>query len=282
MSSAEPTYKFPRLVHVEEPCHNLLMALQHIYTNVALGLNGVELTEIKDLELPSPFDFRPFKSQIPVNEAKSAVKKWIIANGLRDCAEAVHKLLDETHSACLLTSFVTRLEELTGEAIEAEYCNRQQKFHRSGLEQKLSELNEKFQVAFKEDSLRCFRSLNRARNCLVHRGGRVEAADLNTDDELVVEWATYVIQRADGSEIELGQPTNSSEIWMAKKLRMRKFQLGASIDFTNRDFAEFISNYSFLAQEVTPYLQEYAYRIGALPRPEITGSEAVEEQVSHA
>jgi len=276
MTTEKATFKFPRAVYVTEPGHNLLRALHQIYTNVALGLNGVERTDIKDLDLPSAYNFKPSKSPVLLDEAQTSFKNWIIANGLRDCAEAVHNLLDETHSACLLLTFLANLENLTGELIEAEYCSRQQKFHRYDLGQKLRELTEKFQVTFKEDTLRCFRSLNRARNCLVHRSGIVQAADFNLYDELVVEWATYAIQRADGSEIELGQPTNSSEIWMAKKLRMRKFQLGSNINFTNRDFAEFISNYVFLAWEVTPYIQEYAYRIGALPRPNATNLEAVE------
>jgi len=115
MTSEEASYKFPREIYVEEPSRNLLRALHHIYTNVALGLNGVERIDIKDLDLPSAYNFKPSKTPVQLDEAQTSFKKWIVANGLRDCAEAVHKLLDETHSACLLITFVANLENLTGE-----------------------------------------------------------------------------------------------------------------------------------------------------------------------
>ncbi len=125
-------------------------------------------------------------------------------------------------------------------------------------------LANEFGISFEDDTIRCFRSLNRVRNCLAHRGGFVQKIDCNDGDCLKVEWATLVPIKPDGTEVEFGSPLGATELLVRKQIRSRTFAQQTYIDFTSRDFAEFLMNYFFLAQENTKKIVEYAISTGIL------------------
>lgn len=237
--------------------------LQEIFWRVALGLNAVEYTTEKDLELPSAFSFKPAANVPAIHErSKRDFKNWIIRNGLRDCAEALQAHFEVTFAQCLLMKYAGNRGKVASEIYEGEYVKKRQNFHKHDMHEKLKVLEREFAIVFRDNTLRCFRSLNRVRNCLSHRGGYVQKIDCNVGDVLKVEWMTLVPVRKDGSEIEFGKPLNCTEVWARKDIRARTFEKGSYLDFSSRDFAEFLMNFFFLAQETKDYVVQYAQSTG--------------------
>ena len=247
---------------ISEP---FLIELQEISWRVALGLNCVENANDASLSLPSEFNFKP-AADIPesLDKSKDDFKRWILTNGLRDCAEALHALLEITYSQCLLLKYAEKTGKISSEIYEGEYVTRRKAFHKLDIKNRLELLSKEFGIAFEDNTLRCFRSLNKVRNCLAHRGGFVQKIDCNDGNCLKVEWATLVPIKPDGTEIEFGKPLCATEVWARKEIRSRTFEQQTYINFTSRDFSEFLMNYFFLAKENTKNVVAYAISTGIL------------------
>lgn len=260
---AEERLQIPVMISPAEISAPFLVELQEISWRVALGLNCIETATAASLHLPSAFNFKP-AADIPESLEKSQndFKKWTIINGLRDCAEALHALLEITFGHCLLIKYAAESGEISSDIYEGEYFAKRKAFHRLDINKQLESLFREFGLAFKDETIRCFRSLNRVRNCLAHRGGFVQKIDCNDGDQLKVEWTTLVPIKPDGTEIEFGKPLGATEIWARKEIRSRIFQQQSYIDFTSRDFAEFLMSYTYLASENTENVMAYAISTG--------------------
>jgi hypothetical protein len=237
--------------------------LQQIGWRVALGLNVIEHATDEALLLPTPFAVSPaanFKPDLPI--AKIEFKKWIVANGLRDCAEAFHAHLEIVFGRCLLIKLGASTGSVPSEILEDSYDRARKQFHDANIDKKLAILENDFEISFGEVTLRCFRSLNKVRNCLSHRDGIVRENDCNFGTQLKVEWRVLLPIRSDGTEVEFGKPLNSTELYLRNDVRVRIFQLGDSIEFSSRDFAEFLNNYTLVCMETVDKVAMYAKSIG--------------------
>lgn len=247
--------------------------LQHIHWKIALALNGIEKTTADDLKLPStPISYASASNVQPDHKgSKAECSQWIISNGLRDCAEALHAHLEITFSCCLSMKLASN-GPIASETLEETYEQPRLNFHGKDLFRKLKALENEFGISFEDVTYRCFTSLNKVRNCLSHRGGIVRATDCNDNGQLKVEWQTWVPIRGDGSEVEFGKPLNSTTLDIRRDIRVQIFQQGEHINFTSRDFAEFLMNYSFLGNETSEKVVKYAQQTGLLPVSESPNS----------
>lgn len=259
----EERLQIPMTISPAEIGIPFLIELQNIYWRVALGLNCVETATNDSLHLPAEFSFKP-AADVPesLENSKTDFQKWIITNGLRDCAEAFHALLEITYGQCLLLKCAAETGKISSEIYEGEYASKRKAFHKFDIRKRLQTLLNEFNISFRDDTMRCFRSLNRVRNCLAHRGGFVQRVDCNNGDYLKVEWLTLVPIKPDGTEIEFGKPLGATEILAQKRVRSRVFQQQTYIDFSGRDFAEFLMSYTFLAYENTENVLAYAKSVG--------------------
>lgn len=115
---------------------------------------------------------------------------WVLANGLRDCVEAVHAFLEEARRICSLWTSLVHVDRMTG----AEWNNWRRKeeaeasdFHAMGLPGKFDVLigySPILATPLRDHIL----TINRGRNCLVHRQGKVTSRDTNTPEGLMVRW----------------------------------------------------------------------------------------------
>ncbi len=240
--------------------------LQHIHWRVALGLNVIEQARGEAFSLPeTPIVFAPAANFQPDLEgSKADFKRWMIANGLRDCAEALHAHLEIVFARCLLMKLGAGTGKVPSEILEEEYERPRRAFHDGSINKTLRCLEEQFAIAFREDTFRCFKSLNKVRNCLSHRGGVVRKNDCNNGEELKVEWRVLLPVREDGTEVEFGKPLHSTALYLRQDVRVRSFQIGNHIDFSSRDFAEFLMNYTLLAIETVEKVTQYAKSVGFL------------------
>jgi hypothetical protein len=83
-------------------------------------------------------------------------------------------------------------------------------------------------------------SINKARNCLVHRDGIVTDKDVNKGtDELVITYERLkMLKSTTSEEIVAPTPTDTSIKIISDRATM-KFKLGDELDFNFRDFNDF-------------------------------------------
>ena len=120
-------------------------------------------------------------AQLPHDQAKAEANHWLLRGFLRDAIESTGLFLDEGMQICELMLLVTR-----GDAKRIEVNNLLSvvsvKNHRLHLPQKLDKLERMFGVStrFNPHIL----SLNRARNCVVHRQATVSPMDVDENGVL--------------------------------------------------------------------------------------------------
>lgn len=157
---------------------------------LGLGLNAANLEDFQDYELSKlPQEVANLPIQlIPSNASPETIamyKKefalWIIGCGLRELIESHMLFLDELHSDCLL------IEKVNGANKFGDPQRLQKEFHRSGINTKLSLLQERFHVGSKYPDF--IESINKARNCITHRRGMVShSVDCGGDGVMHVKW----------------------------------------------------------------------------------------------
>ncbi len=111
-----------------------------------------------------------------------------LRNSLRDAIELMANFLEDIHDYCQISRFTS------AGSIQALEWNKFVKntrltFHRKGLPNKLTYLKEEFGVTseFSEHIL----SLNKIRNCLVHRQGVVSDLDVDETGILKAKWNSF-------------------------------------------------------------------------------------------
>src|SRR4030095_9320340 len=120
--------------------------------------------------------------------------------------------------------------------------SQQRRFHRLGLPDKIDDLQRIYSLALDPDLVGHLRTINDARNCLVHRQGIVQERDVNEDAALRVSWRRLacVIRGPDGerdffpgSLVDVGETLCVSNRDVAKL-----FPLGTAISFSVQEFAD--------------------------------------------
>ena len=131
--------------------------LQEIYWRVALSPNSIEHSNDQDLELPSEFSFKPAANvSASLERSQNEFRKWIIRNGLRDCAEALQAHFEIMFAQCLLIKYASATGKISSELYEGEYEHKRKTIHKGDISEKLTDLTNEFGLVFREDTSRCF------------------------------------------------------------------------------------------------------------------------------
>lgn len=173
--------------------------------------------------------------KLSYDKAKTEFQEWCLRNSFRDSVETISIFLEECHLVCAL------LDARENCRIKIEDYNqivaeKQKRFHKMNFPTKIDFLHKVFSVSssLEEHIL----SLNKVRNCLVHRSGIVGQQDINTDNKLIAKFKEiqFVVLTPDKtSERVITGPTimNEGEHLAVRKQDCEKqFRLGQKIDFT--------------------------------------------------
>jgi hypothetical protein len=194
---------------------------------------------------------------------------WTVSCGLRDLVEATSIFLNDIRVVCRIFSSKDYLDgELYKKIVEEE----SEKFLDKGLPDKLSTLIEEYglNLTFAEFIF----SLNQARNCLVHRFGRVGKRDVNKDNMLVVKFIQVKpsITRDDGRVEDLKIPGTykGSEMERIRPNRLieKEFKLGDTVLFSNAEFGGICMTLLAFADEIVREAENYGRRQGIVFKKE--------------
>lgn len=192
---------------------------------------------------------------------------WLVGCALRDAVEAIQLFLDEMHVICFQYKAGPGRKELV-ETLRRELDPQQHRFHRKGLPEKMKAIQTCFSdmltTAYDEE----VRSLGRARNCVVHRGGVVGPAD---QPPLVVRWR-YMKLFADGPtgrrEVQLREMRDSGEeLSLQVGPVKRSFGVGEHITFSACEFSEIAYTLLVYAMTMAKAVRSYGDQMGVPVEP---------------
>lgn len=162
----------------------LQVRLQWYINMVAFGLQASEHFESAQLVLPNArmtIRLSGDSAAWNVTEIRKAFANWVVACGLRELIEEFSGALEESRQ--ILAVWALGSGEIRAEDWNEKIVAEAKRFHRLGLPDKLAFLQTQYQVALPPDKEKDLISLNRARNCLVHREGIISLQDLPVTKE---------------------------------------------------------------------------------------------------
>ncbi len=241
--------------------HHVVIRLDQLLPAYGLGLGRVvtlvqhgmgSVAEVESLPEPLRPSGMEFHLPSPIKTAPQLQKEfetWVVGNGLQEMVDLLNRLLEDARIvlAALLCSSGGR--RIPVEEWDAAVERPKKGFHRAGLPQKLEYLEAHFGPDVLPDSTEAVLSLNRVRNCLVHRGGIVGERELDGTDVLRVHWYRLhlVIEDREGSrrdrEVPAAFPAGST-LKVSSSEVARTFYLGEPIEVRAEDFEGFAWTFS--------------------------------------
>ena len=170
----------------------------------------------------------------------------------------------------VLAAWQLALRSRSGSISGAEWhkitVSQQRSFDKGGLPDKIKDLQKAYSLALDPDLAGHLLSINRARNCLVHRGGIVQDDDLNEDGVLRVSWRRLaLVIRGPGSERD-GFPGARFEadesLVVANRDVSKGFPLGTAISFSVQEFADVCWSLFLLALSTVKLAEDWTREHG--------------------
>ena len=230
-------------VNYTEALQELGRSTYAVIEKAAVGLEAVQRVEgvPRALSGDARIGFNIQLAPRPIEAVRADFGGWILQNAFRDCIEQVGDFLQVVRR---MAATVDVAVDGVGEAVmsnEISPLGAQSKaFEKMGFPEKVAHLKEKY--GFGEHYLdEMVLSINRARNCLVHRGGVVGEKDCKDGPLVVRTVGLGAFERgADGAVAEVSFPyANASPggytLSLAMCPREQVFGLGESVTFTVDD-----------------------------------------------
>lgn len=226
-----------------------LTAIKECSQSILFGLKSIDqITKLPDFQSQ---DEKYLKQQFgepdPFDIQKNKYKSWLLTKGFEELIEGIKLTLVEAFRYVSIYNMFggnTEKIETTLEKINKDFDELRE---HSG-KQSLPALFEKIRPYITSQLLyeNHIKTLNKARNCLVHRKGKVTPEDTNTkNNTLKINWIRYFIffDYKDG-EVEFipGHITKESvEIKIRIKEEEKEFNLNETISFTFEELQEFMT-----------------------------------------
>lgn len=186
------------------------------------------------------------------NELRETYQTWILSKGFQDLARGVRETLEE--AVFFLQMLNLRRTNWTGTALQREIDSIRQRAANLSFPILMTEINRGLTepLSFDEE----FLSLQKARNCLEHRRGRVGSKDVDPATGLMALAfpRLRLFYECDGEEVEvvLGEPIFSTKrlnvsgepsvegaaIKLGRVTRRREYSFGEPVIITASDFYE--------------------------------------------
>lgn len=218
---------------------------------VGICLRGLEGGDLSPSETQGWFIGYSFNGvDVSEEERRETYRNWLLSKGFQDLARGIRETLEE--AALYLAMIRYKPGLTTQERIEAEMAEVRAKAAKLQFPQLLEQVNADLPdpLAFNTE----FLSLQKARNCLEHRGGRVGERDLDpATARMTLSFPRLrVSYHHNGQDIELppgkiidthsaDNPFGKGEevqLYISRVTRTRDYSLGEPVVFTASDFCE--------------------------------------------
>ena|SRR3990172_7618647 len=237
---------------------------------MGLGLNSAhdpafksyQLSSIQNVQSKMHIELIPSNvNDETLGHFKTEFAVWIIANGLREVTERYAVFLDGIHQVCQqIACSEQKLDPTVAE-------KRDSTFRRKGIKYKLQKLDTMFGVKPRYPDYVV--SINKARNCLTHRLGKVGIEDCDQEQALEVKWTGMDFQ----IELESGRILSANEVFgvalsepgtaqLKVVERCKSFPVGTFIRFEMHDPAEICNFMLDSIRSIAAAAVQYAKSVG--------------------
>ena len=262
-------------------CAQLSIALQKNIDIISFASAGFpSVTESNFRNPVIPYSFHPANNQrLSLEEVRAETENWLLRGVITDAIDHTGAFLVETFCNALLISLVKN-DQVNIPIFEALRTNRLPRFHGLVLPAKIDNLRSEFGVVsiYEPHIL----SLNKLRNCMVHRQGIVGNRDVNGPKGLHVTFrdqTIYMKDDATGFErpIVFGEPVKPKECadttpstiyhkWQDKEL---VFELGKRAKISFQDLTRCVTTFWAFAREMCLSLETFSDGRGIQPNPDV-------------
>ena len=235
--------------------------LANCQNNVLLGLRLVE--KIDKFPDPTNEEVQLIKIQLllgdrasDISRTKEMFKRWLLINGFEDIHNCIRTTLERLFVFKAIENQLTDNPSLDIKGIEADKITEANKLDYPTL---LSKVHTEL-----EDTLtyvKHLETINRARNCLVHRNGKVSRKDCNNDqkDKLIITGNRFTFFYKKGDEevlAEIGKPAleNAALMLGAEDFKI-EFSIGDKLDITLKQFIDILNTCIFFNADVEEKLK---------------------------
>lgn len=236
-----------------EPATQMALIINSV---AALTLAALETADMNNLPSLGSFHVRP----APETEEKRREQctHWVLNKGIEDIAAAVRSSLEEALlfiSVGKLSGNVQTFGEFEGAVLDIRH--RAQALNFPGLLKEV-EAGLSADLTMKDE----MKSLQRVRNCLVHRRGIVGVTDCDEGTTELVVKLPYLRFAADIDgqleDLTFGTPLIKDTMIVVKlEVRERRFALGSQVQFSKQEFNEITSACWHFANEIAAKLPHY-------------------------
>lgn len=252
---------------------NYLGDIQNLSDIVLFIYAGHELVTEKNYDMPIGFVNIQTASnrKLSFQQAKEQSDQWMLTSFLSESVNTTGSFLDEVRRVCALYRIGAK-RRIKARELNDILGNEATRFHRLGFPEKFTALANDFGVKTELDSH--FLSLNRARNCLVHRRGIVSERDTNEDGRLVIKWrvAEMVAKPIDGTpEVVLLGPRvleSETQVYMRVVDRTKAFGVGQRISLVREELCQNMFTLLSLAKDLVGSVEGYGRTMSVLPTQE--------------
>ena len=250
-------------------------ALQRLLDSYAASVASLPLVDDVTYSsfAPSFVKIQAHNTRLSRDEAVAEAEQRQIRAVVRDAIDLTNPFLEE----CRLVSAMFRNThdgKLRSEDYNRIINEEQKQFHQLGLPKKLEKMREDFGISVELEPH--VLSINKARNCLVHRMGVVSKVDVDENEELAILWRTFelVASSPDKSEqFVIDSPgmavpggwTFSSRF--TDKLKI--FKLGEHLQFSYREITYTIFSLMTFSSMMVQAVEQYGRSIGIAMSPPI-------------
>jgi len=253
-------------IDLDVPLARWQRALQRAIDLVSFGLTAMATVPEGEVRLPGEVLRFAVASNYAMTflEAKEEFGLWVLQGGFRDVVEGLHDFLEEARVACAAVALGPKftmpagwIPPFTRESPEG------QRFHWLGLDKKLGTLGDEYSVVLGGELRTAVDGINRARNCLAHRGGVVGDQDKNDPAGLRISWRRLeflVKDVATGAErlLMLNQLIEAeSDVLLHIGAVERLFKLGERVSFTPEDIIGVCFTLLSVGQELSASVVQY-------------------------
>lgn len=260
MSKENQTTKLT--LNANEVIRPLHKVLEECTNSILFGLQTMELVDEIPDNLRIDEDF--FRLQFGKNDEDIEVKKekhkaWLVKKGFEDLVKGIEYTLREGY---LYVSIFSKSSELK---TVQDLNQALPKIRKQALKMHIPNMLEKIEphltkpCSYKSQIL----SINKARTCLVHRGGLVTEKDINDDTKkaLKLEWVKLkLFYEKNGEEIEILGETiinggkEDTQIKLRRENNTISFKQGSHIILNYKQFNEFIVTCSHFGADLVDCL----------------------------
>ena len=223
----------------------ILFGLKSIDTVTSSPEGLYDENSIFETMIGAPIDF---------DTQKQNYKDWLIRKGFEELIEGTKRSLSEAYFFIEGVEYVKKqLDEIVLSDLQEKMNSIRKKNFKKDLPKLLEKIN-KYST-----SPLCWENqiltINKARNCIVHRKGIVTKHDINDkeDDNLIIKWAKFEIFYEYKNKEIAKRPI---QVKLKNEIKEKSFKLGEKLKFDFKEFNEIVMTCFYFVLDLEEKIQE--------------------------